>query len=76
MDYPWLRRTVQVILTAVYAAALVREVLGGVTICGCSFPDFNVSLAFHIMFGIAVIGISIKDVPGLVRAILYGKVKK
>jgi len=65
-----------VLLTAIYAAALVRETLSGMTICGCVFPAFTVPLAYHVMFGIAVVGISIKDLPSIIRAVTYGKVKK
>lgn len=71
MDCPWLRRTVQVLLTAIYAAALMRETCGGLF----GTPTFTVPLAFHVMFGIAVIGISMKDLPALCRAIVFGKVK-
>ena len=76
MDCPWLRRTVQVLLTAIYAAALMREVLSGIAICGCVFPTFNVPLAYHIMFALAVIGVSFKDLPTLLSALVYGRVKK
>ena len=75
-DCPWMRRLVQVLLTATYIAALTREVLGGMKICGCEFPDFSVPLAYHIMFALAVVGVSVKDLPALIKAIVYGKAKK